>query len=196
MPLFRSAAAFAALCCAHTSLAADASDGSVVEPSRPSTGFATDAGWTSSTIEAQSVLTLAYDIDAEGLAEYPDRWCLKQSPTHRRRMAAIALQPSSRRSYRSMGGAPGHNPPSAMTLSARATATTADELRLDTSGNDQSLLDRIRSIDSHRLATLWRGKERALFVGLQSGRYFGVSLERKDADAERDEPQRGQPKTF
>ena len=201
MPLFRYAvAALATLLCSAQAVHADHatnSSGSAPEfDAQPQYGDDLEAAGAAQRMRVPEAMATAQRLAMVDYSEYPDRWCLERSPTFQRRLNTIAQQSNSRGSYHPMNGLPPGRSSIAMTLSARADIESNDDLSLAATQKNQSLFGWIRSIDSHRLATLWRGKKRALFVGLQSGRYFGVSLERKEAGSDITDADRSPPRPY
>ena len=104
---------------------------------------------------------------------YPKAWCIETFLTKLQRPAGVR-RPA----------------PTAIDRSVHRTSNTLtfDEPTADlaaTAYTDRSSLsERLKSLKSRPLATLWRGRETALVLRMQNGGYFGVSIDdtRYDAD--------------
>lgn len=114
----------------------------------------------------------AFTATAEHLqSKYPSRWYLADD-----RPAASLTRPSVR--------APVNSP---NTLTARTSVQAVRDTAAPVVAEQPSLLERLRSVESRRLVTLWQGKKRAIVVGFQNGGFFGISL--------RDAPLAADPET-
>ncbi|MEM9404164.1 MAG: hypothetical protein AAGA44_16975 [Pseudomonadota bacterium] len=107
------------------------------------------------------------------VAYYPDAWCIDS-------FLAAAQQPANiaRRAKPSLDSTPGI---------VRRTSTLnapAPDLSSAVYADRSSFMERLRSLKSRPLATLWRGQDTALVLRVQNGGYFGISIDdtRYDAD--------------
>lgn len=95
----------------------------------------------------------------------PGRWCIK---------SFIAREATASRSALLRRA-----PPGALAYGHRLDDAVADDYR-----DAASLLQRLEALGTLRFATLWRGRDRALVVGIQDGGYVGVSLDDTSDDVE------------
>lgn len=94
-------------------------------------------------------------------SSYPDEWCIRSYV--------------SRAAIRSVATRPRGTPPPAE-LYRPASAPVEDPVP-GANVDRASLLQRLKELKSLRFATLWRGRDRAVVLGIQDGGYLGFSLD-------------------
>lgn len=107
------------------------------------------------------------------VAYYPDAWCIDS-------FLAAAQRPANTagRAKPPLDSMPG------MVRRTSTLGAPAADLSSAVYTDRSSLMERLRSLKSRPLATLWRGQDTALVLRVQNGGYFGISVDdtRYDAD--------------
>lgn len=106
--------------------------------------------------------------DALGVdpAGYPERWSIKSFLSGHARQATTVARRT----------APVHAAP-------RIRSSLRDDSRAAYAQDRTSLAGRLQQLSALKSMTVWQGRRQAIVVGLQNGRYFGLSI----AEAERDD---------